>query len=98
MEKVHIFVMFLLITFGTFFKNFFIGFEISMKFCIFDTFFDLVKKIFFGHIGTLLNFEAKCAKNGSKKRKTIFYKHVLEFSYANINGLVLNQFVKIVVP
>ncbi len=35
-EKVCISVTLLLITFfGTFFKNFFNGFEISMKFCVF---------------------------------------------------------------
>ncbi len=54
MEKVHIFVRFLLIIFfGTFLKNFFNGFEISVRFCVFDTSFDfLQRKIFLGHIST----------------------------------------------
>jgi len=38
--------------FGTFFKNFFNVFEISVKFCVFYTFFDFVKKNFIGHIST----------------------------------------------
>jgi hypothetical protein len=33
------------------------------------------------------NFEAKRAKT-AQKTETLFYKHVLEFSYATINGLV----------
>ncbi len=37
-------------------------------------------------------------KKRLKKTENHFYKHVLEFSYANINGLVRNQVVKIVVP
>jgi hypothetical protein len=32
--------------------NFFNGLEISVKFCIFDTFFDLKKKNLLGHIST----------------------------------------------
>ncbi len=36
-EKVHISIMFLLITFFYIFKNFFNGFEISIKFCVFYT-------------------------------------------------------------
>jgi hypothetical protein len=61
--------------FGTCFKNFFNGFEISVKFCVFRYLFNLKKKNFLGHISSFSNFEAKRAKNCSKKRKTFFYKH-----------------------
>jgi hypothetical protein len=30
----------------------------------------------------------KVLKNGSKKWKTFFYKHALEFNYVTINGLL----------
>jgi hypothetical protein len=37
----------------TFYKNFFNEFEINVKFCVFDTFFDLKKKkCFLGHVST----------------------------------------------
>jgi hypothetical protein len=55
------------------FKNFFNEFRIRVK---------------LGHISTFSNFEAKRPKNGSKKRKIFFNKHVLEFNYATINWLV----------
>ena len=32
------------------------------------------------------NFDCKCAGNGSKKRKIIFYECILEFNYATIKG------------
>ncbi len=39
--------------FCAFFNNFFNGFEISVKFCVFDIFFDFFKTNFFkGHIST----------------------------------------------
>jgi hypothetical protein len=63
----------LLITlFGAFLYNFFNGFRISVKFCIFlISFFIFLPKNFFGVILPLFqNFEAKCAKNGSKNQKT----------------------------
>ncbi len=58
--------------FGAFLKNFFNRFEISTKFCVFETFFDFFKKkkILLGHIsryGTFSNFKANRAKNGAKK-------------------------------
>ncbi len=53
----------------------------------FVDFFD-EKKFFKVLLVLFANFEAKRAKNGSKKRKTFLFKHVLEFSYATINGLV----------
>ncbi len=56
--------------FGTFFKNFFNGFEINAKFCVFDTFFDFFQKMFFRSYSTFSNFEAKCAKHGTKNQKT----------------------------
>jgi hypothetical protein len=44
--------------FGAFFKNLFNGFEINMKFCNFDAFFDCFsKKIFKGHISTFSNLK-----------------------------------------
>jgi hypothetical protein len=62
----------LLVTFfWCIFYNFFSGFEIRVKFCVFDVFFDKKKK--FGVILALFaNFEAKCAKNGAKNQKTYF--------------------------
>ncbi len=55
----------------------------------FDIFSDFCKKKFFlAHFSTFSNFEAKRANQGSKKLKFFFYKHVLDFSYATINGLV----------
>ncbi len=41
-----------------------------------------------GHISTFSNFEDKRAKKAQKDGKPFFYKHVLEFNYATINGLV----------
>jgi hypothetical protein len=34
------------------------------------------------------NFEAKCAKNGSKNQKNVFCKCVLDFNFAPIKGFV----------
>jgi hypothetical protein len=66
--KVHIFVTFLLITFFLYiFKNFFNQRE-TLRFLI-----PFLLKIFFYVILVLFSiFEAKRAKNGSKKRKTLF--------------------------
>ncbi len=64
----------LLVTFfWCIFYNVFNGFEISVKFCFFNIFLIFCQKIFFGVILALFaNFEAKCAKNGSKNQKTYF--------------------------
>ncbi len=46
--------------------------------------------IFFALILALfLDFDCKCAGNGSKKRKIVFYECVLEFNYATIKGFAL---------
>jgi hypothetical protein len=72
--------------FGAFFRTFFNGFEISVKFCVFYTHVDFCKNNFLVLISTFLNFDCKCAGNGSKKRKIVFYECVLEFNYATIKG------------
>ncbi len=45
-------------------------------------------KIFFFllFLALFVNFDCKCAGNGSKKRKIFFYECVLEFNYATIKG------------
>ena len=60
--------------FCAFFHNFFNGFEISVKFCVFwHLFWFFSTKIFLKVILVLFsNFDCKCAGNGSKKRKIIF--------------------------
>ncbi len=87
MEKVHISVTCLLITFFVnFFKTFPTDLKSAWNFAFFDTFFEEknLKVIFV----LFSNFEAKRAKNGPKKQKTFFFKHVLEFIYATINVFV----------
>jgi hypothetical protein len=61
----------LLITFFcAFFHNFFNGFEISVKFCVFWHLYQFFQKKFFFVILVLFsNFEAKRARNGSKNQK-----------------------------
>jgi hypothetical protein len=53
--------------------------------CTFFTFIH-VRLTFLGHIALFLNFEAKGAKIGSKKSKTVFVKRVLDFHFAPITG------------
>ena len=86
--KVHISVKFFLITFFcAFFQNFFNGFQISVKFCIyFIHILNFWPKNFFSLFSTFVNFVCKCAGNSSKKRKIFFYECVLEFNYAYIKG------------
>ena len=74
---------FLLITFfGSFFQNFFNGFEISLKFCFFTPFSIFSKKNFFQVILVLFsNFEAKSAKTAQKIKICI-----LDFNFAPIKG------------
>jgi hypothetical protein len=64
----------LLVTFlCAFFYNFFNGFEISVKFCVFNIFLDFLPIKMLGVILALFaNFEAKCTKNGTKNQKTYF--------------------------
>jgi hypothetical protein len=63
----------LLVTFFVPFYNFFNGFEISVKFCVFDIiFYFFQKNIFWVILALCANFAAKCAKNGSKNQKTYF--------------------------
>jgi hypothetical protein len=40
------------------------------------------------------NFEAECAKNGSKNQKNVFCKCVLDFIFAPIKGSVFFNFLK----
>jgi hypothetical protein len=52
------------------FKNFLNGFEISVKFCVFDTHIEyFTLKMFLLSLALFLNFELKCEKNGSKREK-----------------------------
>ncbi len=78
--KVHISVTFLLTTsLGAFFHNFFNGFEISVKFCVFYTHHEFFNRNFFLLLLALnVHFNCKCAGNGSKNRKIFFYECVLE--------------------
>ncbi len=62
MEKVHIFVTFLLITFLV---HFFKTFSTDLESAFFDTFFDKKKKCLVMFV-LLLNFEAKRAKTAQK--------------------------------
>ncbi len=53
----------------------------------FDTHIKFLKKNFILFLLALfLNFDCKCAGNGSKKQKICFYECVLEFNYATIKG------------
>ncbi len=54
----------------------------------------LQKKILGVILGLFANFEAKCAKNGSKKSKNVFCKCVLDFNFAPIKGYVFFIFHK----
>ncbi len=60
-----------------------------MKFCVLRYSYWIFKEnCYFALLSNFSNFECKCAQDGTKKRKTFSYKHVLEFNYATINGLV----------
>ena len=61
------------------FWNFFNGFEISIKFCVFSY-------PYWNHFWLFANFEVKRGQNGLKKRKNIFWRCVLELNLAIING------------
>ncbi len=74
-EKVHIFVTFLLITiFGYTFQDFFNGFGISVKFCVFLYLFDFFNKIFFLVllVGTFFKLWSQTRKKGSKNEKPFY--------------------------
>jgi hypothetical protein len=47
-------------------KNFFNGFEISVKFCVFYTHLEFLKKKNLFALIIFVNFECKCAREGSK--------------------------------
>jgi hypothetical protein len=73
----HVRQIYLLITFVMHFKkNFFNGFQISMKFWVF----------LIPHNNTFSNFVAKRAKNGSKNQKTYLVNFVLDFNIAPTTG------------
>jgi hypothetical protein len=64
------------------------GFEVSIKFYVFDVHIAFLKKqIICCHIITFTNFEGKRGQNGCKKTEFFFYKCVLELYFATINGL-----------
>jgi hypothetical protein len=51
--------------FGSFFQNFFNGFEISVKFCVFDTHIEFLNKnVFLAFFALFVNFDCKRAGNG----------------------------------
>ncbi len=84
--KVHIFVTFSLIIFLVHFKKLLQW--ILNQFCVF-WYLSLWFKIFFkGNISTFFKLWSQMRKKRSKKTENLFYKHVLEFSYATINELV----------
>ncbi len=75
----HISVTFLLITCFVHFCYFFSGLEISVKFFVFWYPSWIFEEIFFfALISTFVNFDCKCARNGSKA-ENIFYECVFEF-------------------
>ncbi len=79
--------------FGAFFNNFFNGFEINVKFCVFDTFFDFFKKQFYlGHINTFFKLWSLTRKKQLKKSKHIFSECVLDSNFAPIKGSVFFMF------
>jgi hypothetical protein len=84
------------------FYKFFNGFEISVKFCVFDIFFDFFQQNFFGgHISTFCKLWSEMRKKRLKKSKNVFCKCVLEFNFAPIKESVFFIFekkVKCVVP
>ncbi len=56
-----------------FFQHFTNGFEISVKFCVFYTHIELLrKKIVLLFLALFVNFDCKCARNGSKNGKSFF--------------------------
>ncbi len=69
------------------FDNFFNGFEISVKFCVFRYLFWFKKKMYV-ILALFENCEAKHTKNGSKNKKNVFSKCVLDFNFAPIKGSV----------
>jgi hypothetical protein len=80
----------LLITFVcAFFNNFFNGFEISVKFCVFWHLFGFFQQnIFLGHICTFFKLWSQTRKKRLKKSKNVFCKCVLDFNFAPIKGSV----------
>ncbi len=53
-----------------FFKTFSMDLKSKQNSAFFDTFFDFFQKMFFRSYSTFSNFEAKCAKHGTKNQKT----------------------------
>ena len=75
--------------FGAFFHNFFNGFEISVKFCVFWHLFRFFKKkVFLGHISIFGKLWSQTRKKRLKKSKKVFCKCVLDFNFAPIKGSV----------
>jgi hypothetical protein len=81
--------------FGGFFNKFFNGFEISMKFCVFQHLFLIKKKeVVLGHISRYFfqtlkpNAAQKNQNNGSKKSKNVISKCVLDLNFAPVKGSV----------
>ncbi len=67
--------------FGAFFRHFFNGFEISVKFCVFDAHIEFLnKKKIFALISTFCKLWMQMRRKRLKKRKIVFYECVLEFN------------------
>ncbi len=62
-------------------------FKSAWNFAFFDSFFDLNKKIQ-GYISIFFKLWSQTRRKQLKKMENLFYKHVLEFNYATIKGLV----------
>jgi hypothetical protein len=72
-----------------FFYNFFNGFEISVKLCVFYIFFDFFQtKIFLGPISNFCKLWSQMRKKRLKKSKNIVCKCVLDLNFAPITGSV----------
>ncbi len=69
-----------------FLRTFLTDFEISVKICVFDTYFNVLQNNFCCHVYPFLNFEAKPDRYGTTKSKNVFIKFALDFNFAFIKG------------
>ncbi len=67
-----------------FFKTFSTDLKSAWNSAFFDTFHDLKKKKFLGHISTFFKLWLQMRRKRLKKREIFFYECVLEFDYATI--------------
>ncbi len=70
-----------------FFKTFSTDSKSAWNSAFFDTFFDLKKKNFLGHIGTFFELWLQMRRKRLKKMENLFFwMCILEFNYATIKG------------